>query len=66
MMTTAELPRLAVSRLQAAEICGCSVELIDQGIHAGTLRAKKHAPRNGKILIRLTDLEAWFDGLEDA
>jgi excisionase family DNA binding protein len=59
-------PTLFLSRKQAAEACGVSTDTIARAVKAGHLRAKKTAARGGKELYRVADLEAWFDGLEDA
>jgi excisionase family DNA binding protein len=47
----------------AAEACSVAPTLIRAAIHSGALPAKK-AGRSYRI--KVTDLETWFDGLEDA
>lgn len=59
-------PKLFLTRKEAAEACGVSVDTIARAKQRGDLRAKKTASRGGKELYRVIDLEAWFDGLEDA
>ena len=51
---------------QAAAVTGVSADTLSRNIHAGTLRAKKTAATGGKTLVRIEDLETWFEGLEDA
>lgn len=51
---------------QAAAVTGVSADTLSRNIHAGTLRAKKTAATGGKTLVRIEDLSAWFDQLDDA
>ena len=51
---------------QAAAVTGVSADTLAKNIHAGDLRAKKTAATGGKTLVRISDLEEWFDGLVDA
>jgi len=52
---------------EAAEYLRVSVPTVKRAIYAGNLRAKKSgAGGGGKYLIRVTELDAWFDGLVDA
>jgi excisionase family DNA binding protein len=51
---------------QAAAVVGVSADTLAKNIHAGNLRAKKTAATGGKTLVRVSDLEDWFDGLADA
>lgn len=59
-------PKLFLTRREAAEACGVSVDTIARAKQRGDLKAKKTSQRGGKELYRVTDLEKWFDGLEDA
>lgn len=60
-------PRLFLSRAEAAEACGVRADTIRRAIKSGALKAKRTGKNGGgKDLIRVIDLEAWFDGLEDA
>ncbi len=68
-MTTKTSPApLSVTVPVAAKMVGLSADTLARHIHAtkNPLPAKKSAPNGGKFLIRVADLEAWFDGLEDA
>lgn len=58
--------KLFLTRREAAEACGVSVDTIARAKNRGDLKAKKTAARGGKELYRVSDLEAWFDQLEDA
>ena len=51
---------------QAAAVTGVSADTLAKNIHSGDLRAKKTAATGGKTLVRVSDLEEWFDGLVDA
>lgn len=59
---------------QAAAVTGVSVDTLTKNINAGHLRAKRSArdkkdgtaKTGGKTLVRVSDLEDWFDGLPDA
>ena len=51
---------------EAAAISGVSADTLHRAIRAGHLHAKKTASIGGKTLIRVADLDAWFDGLVDA
>ena len=60
-------PKLFLSRAEAAEACSVSLDTIRRAIKSGSLRAKKTgANGGGRDLIRVADLESWFDSLEDA
>lgn len=67
MTGTATKP-LFLTLAQAAKVAGVSADTLSRAIHAdgNPLRAKRTARIGGKFLIRVSDLEAWFDGLEDA
>lgn len=68
-MSTSTKPapaRLFLTRREAAEACGVSVDTIRRAKNTGALRAKKTSARGGRELYRVTDLEAWYDGLADA
>ncbi|ABL80090.1 MULTISPECIES: helix-turn-helix domain-containing protein [unclassified Nocardioides] len=58
--------RLFLTRQQAAVACGVSPATISRVKNTGALKAKKTAPRGGRELYRIEDLQAWFDGLDDA
>lgn len=64
MSATAEGPRLAYSRAEAAQVLGgISLAKVDQAIRTGQLRAK----RNGRdVLIPARALEEYLDALPDA
>lgn len=55
--------RKVVSRQEAAEMYGVSEATLRRAEAAGTLRAKT---LGGRRRYRIEDLDAWFDGLEDA
>jgi excisionase family DNA binding protein len=63
---TAEIPRLFLTRDEAAKACGVSLDTIRRAIGSGRLRAKRTGKEGGKHLIRVADLEDWFSQLEDA
>lgn len=63
---TATVPKLFLTRAEAAEACGVGRETIARAIASGRLKAKKTGKEGGKHLIRVADLEAWYDELEDA
>lgn len=56
-------PRVAVSRQTAAEMYDVSEQTLRRAEAEGTLRAKTIG---GRRRYRLADLEAWFEGLDDA
>lgn len=56
------MTQISVDITDAAASLGLSPDTIRKAIRSGALPAKK----KGKHLIRVADLEAWFDGLEDA
>lgn len=62
-MSAATTPRKAVSRKEAAEMFGVSEATLRRAEAAGTLRAKTIG---GRRRYRVEDLDAWFDGLDDA
>lgn len=72
MTAAGSLPRLAVTRKEAAEMLGVSEDTIRRAKNAGHLRAKKISRGTdgrasaGKELYAVKDLQAWFDGLADA
>jgi DNA-binding transcriptional MerR regulator len=53
----------AVSRQTAAEMYDVSEDTLRRAEAAGTLRGKTIG---GRRRYRIEDLDAWFDGLEDA
>jgi excisionase family DNA binding protein len=62
-MSTAMAEPRYLTRAEAAAHLRTSLAKVDQAIHSGRLRAKK-VGRN--YLIRLADLDAYFDSLDDA
>lgn len=71
-MSAGPLPRLAVTRREAAEMLGVSEATIRRAKNAGHLRAKKISrdangrASVGKELYGVKELQAWFEGLPDA
>lgn len=63
---TDALPRLFLTRREAAQSAGVSLDTIERAIKSGRLRAKRTGPNGGRYLISTAALQAWFDGLEDA
>lgn len=54
---------------QATKLTGLSKDTLMRAVHSEThpLKAKKTSPNGGgKTLVRVADLESWFDGLVDA
>lgn len=67
MSAPVSLPRLAVTRREAAEMLGVSEDTIRRAKNAGRLRAKKIGANSaGKELYAVKDLQAWFESLDDA
>lgn len=65
------LPRLAVTRSEAAQMLGVSEDTIRRATKAGDLPAKKlsrdrNGVPSGRELYSVAALQAWFDGLGDA
>lgn len=64
------LPRLAVTRKEAAAMLGVSEDTIRRAKNAGHLKAKRikadETKKGGKELYAIADLQTWFDGLADA
>ncbi len=69
-MTPQALPRLAVTRKEAAAMLGVSEDTIRRAKNAGHLKAKRltrdETQKGGKELYSVTDLQTWFDSLADA
>lgn len=68
-MSKRALPALETRFLtipQAAKVVGLSPDTLHKQVRAGRLRAKRTASTGGKTLVKLADLDAWFDQLEDA
>lgn len=67
---SSEVPRLAFTRKEAAEMCGVSEDTIRRSKNAGALKAKRltadETKRGGKELYTLAALTSWLDGLADA
>ncbi|HXH79107.1 hypothetical protein [Nocardioides sp.] len=65
-----DLPRLAYTRKEAAEMCGVSVDTIAKAKSSGALKAKRltqdETRPGGKELYTYAALEAWLRGLPDA
>ena len=60
-------PRLFLRLNEAAESVGTSPDVLRAAVRSGHLRAKRTGRDGGGLyLFRVSDLEAWFDGLEDA
>lgn len=65
------IPKLSLSRQEAAAATGVSVDTIARAIRSGALRAKKSSVNKdgdpaGIFVIRVSDLEAWLEGMSDA
>jgi hypothetical protein len=64
------LPRIAVTRREAAEMLGVSVDRITEAKEANELHPKASKIRTdgspSKELYSVAELQSWFDGLEDA
>lgn len=56
-------PKKAMTRQEAADAYSVSIDTLRRAEAAGTLRGKSVG---GRRRYRVEDLEAWFDGLEDA
>ena len=65
-MNSTATPPMFLTLKQAAAVTGVSADTLAKNIHAGHLKAKKTATTGGKTLVRVSDLEEWFDGLVDA
>jgi excisionase family DNA binding protein len=63
---SATVQRLFLTVPEAAQACGVGRETIMRAIHSGRLRAKRTGKEGGKFLIKVSALEDWHDGLEDA
>lgn len=62
---TTPTPKFLTLR-DAAKVTGVSTDTLTRAIHAGKLKAKKTSANGGKTLVRVSDLDAWFDGLVEA
>ncbi len=63
--------KMFLTREEAAQACGVSLDTIRRSINRGALRAKRTSKNAagepcGKYLISVAELQAWFDQLEDA
>lgn len=58
-----EIPKVFLSRREAAEAYSISVWTVDELIAAGEVKAKKKGRR---VLVNATSMKTWADGLEDA
>lgn len=69
-MSTTALPRIAVTRREAAAMLGVSSDVIKAARDAGTLHPKAVGFRSDgrvtKELYSVAELQEWFDGLGDA
>ena len=64
---TTSLEPMFLTREQAAQVAGVSLDTIKRAIGKGALRAKRTgADGGGKYLITREALMEWFDGLVDA
>lgn len=64
---TSALEPMFLTREQAAQVAGVSLDTIKRAIGKGALRAKRTgADGGGKYLITREALMEWFDGLIDA
>lgn len=67
MVTVGDVPRLFLTRQEAALACGVSLDTIRRAINRGELRAKRTGrDGGGPYLVRVAELEAWFEQLPDA
>lgn len=67
----ADLPRLALTRAEAALVCGVGVDTISAAKNTGALKAKKtgrdkNGNGTGKELYTVAALQSWLDSLVDA
>ena len=64
------IPRICLTRREAAEACGVSEDTIRRAKNTGALKAKRLTSDptrlGGKELYSPAALQAWFDGLPDA
>jgi excisionase family DNA binding protein len=65
------MTRLALAVPEAAEAVGVTEKTIRAAIHSGDLKAKRQSRNKegqgvGKYLVKVSDLETWFDSLVDA
>lgn len=61
------LEPLFLTRDQAAQVAGVSIDTIKRAINRGVLKAKRTGQGGGgKYLISREALREWFDGLVDA
>lgn len=67
---SADLPRVAFTRREAAEMCGVSEDTLRRAIGTGALKAKRltkdEALKGGKQLFTLAALTSWLESLADA
>ena len=64
---TKVVPTLYLTLDEAATAVGVSADLLVGAVKIGTLRAKRTGPNGGgRYLFRVSDLEEWYEGLEDA
>jgi hypothetical protein len=65
-----DLPRVAFTRKEAAEMCGVGVDTIARAKNSGALKAKRltkdETQKGGKELYTLAALTSWLEGLADA
>lgn len=61
------LEQLFLTRDQAAQVAGVSIDTIKRAVNRGALKAKRTGQDGGgKYLISREALREWFDGLVDA
>lgn len=66
-MSTVVRPQFAFNAEEAAELMGVSKETILRAVKAKKLRGKRSGANGGGLyLFSRSQLEEWFEGLEDA
>lgn len=65
-MKTPELPPRWMKLSTASKVADASVDTLYREIRAGRLKAKKGKGPNGAYRVSMSQLEAWFESLEDA
>lgn len=74
MTAAADLEPRFLTLKQAAKVTGLSADTLERYIHSGDLKAKRSGKKKvdgqwvatGKFVVRVADLDAWFEGLMDA
>ncbi|WP_183092931.1 helix-turn-helix domain-containing protein [Nocardioides stalactiti] len=69
-MVVSALPRIAVTRKEAAQMLGVSIDVVKRARDEGRLHPKAVSHRSDgqvtKELYSVAELEQWFSELEDA